>query len=867
MERAEFQTFVAPILSHHPDIQALEWIPRVRDRERGTYEATARRKGFKNFRITELRRQGEMVPAARREEYFPVHYVEPLKDNEPAVGFDLGSEPSRLAALRRARRTGQAVPTKPITLVQETGVQFGFLIFVPVYRKGTSTETPDERYENLEGFVLGVFRIRDMVEEAFGELARNEIHMHFLDQSASEGEQFLYCHCPHRCDERNPVIEHQHRDLEDSPVFQLVKLEVGQREWIVQCVPSEEFIAAHKYWHPWAGLGVGLMLTGLVVLYGLSSIRHSRRIGRLAGQVIRTNRELEREVSDRRRAEEETAVFRRFAEASGQGFGIAALNGQISYVNPALCSIIGKQNPQDFSGESLISYYPPDVQRRLEEEILPAVLCGEQWIGELPLIKTDGEHVQTMECFFLIKDEDNQPIFFANAISDITESKKAQSALEQAKEDAEQANRTKGEFLAKMSHEIRTPMNGIIGMTRLALDTELTDEQREYLNMVQDSAAALLEIINDILDFSKIEAGKMDMEAVDFSLRDVVADTLGLLTVRARAKELQLKGYIAPEVPDAVVGDPTRLRQVLVNLIGNAVKFTESGEVVLRLEVKEASPENIYLHATVTDTGVGISPKQQQRIFRAFEQVDGSATREYGGTGLGLPISAQLVEMMDGHIWVESEVAKGSTFHFTARLGLQKDAPVELPDIRGMRILVVDGSPKDREMLREILNNWELQATCAAHFIEAIEQMNAAQSEGKPYRLVLLDTDTSELESFEFAKRIKEDPNLRKPPVIRLCSSDDSGETQNWEDLGISGCIDKPVKQSDLWDAIVKALLGAGFGVGETEVVSSNKNVNVQPLNVLLGEDNPINQKLTARILEKQGHRVVAAGNGKEVLE
>jgi PAS domain S-box-containing protein len=587
-------------------------------------------------------------------------------------------------------------------------------------------------------------------------------------------------------------------------------------------------------------------------------------------EIRKLNEDLEKRV------EERTAELKKLSETVKQSpvtVVITDKNGTIEYVNPTFCEITG-YSAKEAIGQNPRILKSGDYPESFYKDLWDTILSGRTWRGELLNRKKNDEEFWESASISPIKNDDGEITHFVAVKEDITAKKQMEEELIQSKRAADEANKAKGDFVANMSHEIRTPMNAVIGMTHLALKTELTPKQRDYLNKIESSANSLLGIINDILDFSKIEAGKLDIESVEFNLDNVLDNLANLVTVRAQKKEdLEILFATSRKVPRSLVGDPLRLGQILINLANNAVKFTESGEILVSTELVNQNEDQVTLKFSVSDTGIGLTEDQIDNLFEAFSQADTSTTRKFGGTGLGLTISKRLAEMMGGKIWVESQTGRGSTFSFTANFSLGKEKAKErfVPsaDLRGMKVLVVDDNANSRQILEKILESFSFEVALAASGEEGLAELEGAPKD-QPYDLVIMDWKMPGMDGIEASKLIKSHKGLSKiPPIILVTAYAREEIVQRAKQLGLEGFLFKPVSPSVLLDAIMQA---KGKDIQTVARVDRKKEDNAEELNairgarVLLAEDNEINQQVALEILESAGLNVSLADNGREAV-
>ena len=856
VSREEFTAGVSHLVDYCGAIQALEWVPRVRQADRAEYERRAAQEGLPGFRITERGLDGKRVPAARREEYFPVYYVRPLSGNEEAAGFDLASEPMRAETLEQACDTASAVVTPPIRLIQEKGWQTGVLFVAPLFSGPVENLSKAERRQKLKGYVVLVVRMGDVLNTSLSG-AQEEIHAAVVDMTGEKGQILAT-----RPEQDVSVFRDGWAVPTDLKVEENVA--IGGRTWRIVCAAGPAYTADSHAWYPFIILAVGVVLTLVLSMY-LTSLRG--RTDRIQAMVEAKTAALA----------ENQAYLQTVFDTVGAGIVlIDPATHKIADVNRAAAGLIGLER-SDIVGQFCHRFICPAT-----EGSCPITDMGQTVNqAERVLVNAAGQDVPVMKTVTAVVVNGRPHLlesFFDISAQKVAQktveetNRRLQEALNQAShlaQEAEKATAAKSEFLANMSHEIRTPMNGVMGMIELLLDTGLSEQQRHQAQTAYRSAESLLVVLNDILDFSKIEAGKLELNPVPFDLRTTVEEVAHLLAPQARSKDLELVVRYAPTAPSYLLGDVGRIRQIVTNLLGNAIKFTQRGHILVSVEAPEVKQGLAALHVTVADTGTGISADKLEVIFDKFAQADASTTRKFGGTGLGLAISRSLVQMMGGRIWAESELGKGSVFHFAVTLPVDENPPapvrVRPEDLAGLRVLVVDDHPVNRHVLSELLLSWDMAPELAADGPSALQALAKARDENRPFPLVLVDACMPGMDGLELCRQVRHDASFQVKAVMMLSSLEHGSQAAKCREIGIDSYLVKPVRQAELFDAILLAMGRAGVPSAEPRTAAT---VSVsRSLQVLLAEDNPVNQEVATSLLDALGCTVTPALSGLEAVQ
>jgi len=805
------------------------WVPRVSHWEREPREKLVRIEGFRGFQIRERRADGTVTPAETRPDYYPVLYPQPEGAGDGMLGFDLASDAPSRVLLSQARVTGEPVALKrnPVTGAEET------LLLWPARASAAGTRL------EVSGFAAASLDLAAIVAAQAPAWRAEGVEV----AVAQAGESVP----------------------EDEALHRMRTLSVIGHAVPVACTAGPGFMRGRGRWIPEAVLGGGLLLTAAMVA-GLGRVtRGQALLARRTVELGKAKADLEGYIEARRSAQEDLRQseerYRSLGVATAQIIWTTGADGAVTSDLLSWRAFTGQDEAEILGDGWLSAVHPRDRDAALAGW-RQAVADGAIFDADYRVRRSDGAYRYFHVRGVPVRANDGSIREWVGSCTDITDRKLAEAQSRHAREEAEAANRLKSEFLANMSHEIRTPMNAILGMTELALDTELSPEQHEYLTAVHTSTESLLEIINDILDFSKIEAGKLRLEKIDFAPVEVVEEVLRTLAVRAHKRGLDLVADIPPDVPARVVGDPSRLRQVLVNLVGNAIKFTEAGEVVVAVRVADVGGRDHCLLFAVRDTGIGIPPDKQKRIFSAFTQADGSTTRRYGGTGLGLAISSQIVRIMRGRLWVESEPGEGAAFLFTARFGPCAPAAADpaRDAARDLRVLLADDNETTRQVLRRTLEAWGARAKAVA---DSGELLAALQRE--TFDLVLLDFHLEAGAGYAAAGRVVE---RAVPCVAMVETGDQQADLLRCRDLALAGVVLKPVREADLARVLRQALgREAPAPPPEPSAPAAPPGPAGARLHVLVAEDTPVNQRLAFRLLERLGHTCVLADNGVEAVE
>jgi PAS domain S-box-containing protein len=900
VHRYEFAEFCQPHLASVPVVKFVAWVPQVYPDGVEAFSEFADRRGVSKLEIWEFDSEGIPTFVQTRPLHFPILFIEPANPFQSLVGLDIASLPEWVQALEETVLLGetntQLLEGLPITddvasrvgenstvsndLKPDAGrlltgesrgsqgdsaVHDYLLIATPVFFSGRVPEEPIDRVTQCGGVLLCVVDIAELFRPLKRWATIEGVKVRLIDIHDTERQEIDLA--GNEASVRGSMAEKFPPSMWD--------IRLPGRTWRVIAQPTAAYVVLRRGPGSWGVLATGVLCSFLIALYinviGGRSLRIQQLVAERTQELRQTNQRLAEEIQQREAMEKELrdseALYSSLVESLPLHILRKDREGRFTFANTAFCRLMGKPRNAIY-GETDFDFYPADLASKYRRDDRRVMETGEVF-EDIEEYEQDGEtrYVQVLKS--PVRDSFGNIVGVQVAFWDVTEKVAVQRALEKAKQAAEEANRAKSDFLANMSHEIRTPMNAILGMAQLLEETPLNPEQREYLRIIRESGDNLLALINTVLDFSKIEAGRIELDAVEFQLREVVGDVMKALAVRAHKKQIELACRVAPDVPEDLIGDPIRLRQILINLVDNAVKFTERGEVVVDITCRECTEHEAFLQFSVRDTGIGIPAEKQKLIFAAFEQADKSTTRKYGGTGLGLSICTRLVALMGGTIEVESQPGVGSTFRFTARFrragdASQKVLPVDLREFADRQILIVDDNATNRIILNEMISNWGLKSQLATCGEEALRMLTDETGKIR-FPVVITDMRMPRMDGMTLIRQLRRRFGAEQVAIIVLSSEDRPSDNEFFRRFEVSAVLRKPVKQSELYN-ILAEILGLAFHP-EAKITIPPSFPELPPLRILLVEDSPFNQQVAIGLLEKRGHRVTTVSNGKEALD
>jgi len=795
VNRDEFRILTQQLLADYPEIQSISWAPLIQSADRDVFEKTIQNQGFPTFQITELDANQQRVRAKERSYYVPVTFIEPYQTNNKVIDFDNASNSGRLATLNLATDSGELALSPRIKLIQDQ-TQYGVLAVIPVYRKNLPQQTLAEKRLAIDSYITGALKLKDLLTSALKHSNTIGLSYRLLDSSAPTDEQLLYT-----SDESFPgplVIQEKAWFSDQQTLSSRITLPFGGRVWTFEIVPKQDYFATHSSGHTWLVMLIGLMLTSLVALISLIASGRARWLQQLISESTEELKQGHERALELMREKETLSMA---IEQSQSSVKITDLDANIVYVNQAFVDstgysreeIIGQKSSLLKSNKTPLSTY---------KAMWVALSNDKDWQGEFINLTKQGKEFNELAWISPIRESDGSIHRYLCVAEDITERKKTNALLVAAKEKAEKLAETKTQFLANMSHEIRTPMNAIIGFSDLALFDEMPTETRTYLQDINTASNHLLTILNDILDISKLEAGYMSIIPSPFELKALLTPIYNLFVKAAQAKGLVLSLDIAKNIPDNLMGDSVRLRQVLINLVGNAVKFTPQGEVKLNITLQHLTATEARLLFSVQDTGIGISAAQQDKLFKPFSQVEDGFSRSFEGTGLGLVISQELIQLMGGHISLVSNPEFGSCFSFelllplVSQVTLEDSKPsleTEASVLKGIKILVVEDDAFNQKIVNLLLSRYGASLTFADNGLEAL-----AKLEQDTFDVVLMDLHMPAMNGFEATLEIRKQARYAQLPVIALSAGVTDEEKQSCLSVGMNDFVAKPINKVEL---------------------------------------------------------------------